>query len=1077
MTTKKELIDLAKVLGINDPSLKNKNKDIIKSIINEFKQTKNKSVLAQGKTVTKIFHSADIHIRTLDRHKEYNHVFNNLYEKLKLQDDLDTSVFVICGDLFHNRDRLTSETIILFNEFIDQLTSIIDVIIILGNHDTFTHTDRLDVLTGIVSLKVSDLTKYNFYFLKYSGIYSYHNINFYVSSLLDNKFLRCPKDSDEINIALYHGPVQNCKLDNDYIYTGSDTIKLVDFNFFDYVLLGDIHKKQFLKENIAYPGSLIQQNHKEENIHGILSWDLINKKCDFIEVESDYGFRTITLNDLENIEILEDLPKFSYIRLIHNYLDIFDINKIKEKISKYTEIVGFTKIINGNEIKENNEVIISEDLMSINIIKAQALPDSIKEEIIQLHNKQMELYSDNLKQNKKGNSWYIESIEFTNMFIYGNDNINKIEFKDGITGILGNNAIGKSAILNIIMYCLFGNIFKSKNYSNRNIINKNAKNYYVKMIIISGPIKYIIYRKGTNKKRTNGELSMKEELVITEEKDNKITNLTDSTKSDTSKKIYEILNLSSKESFILTNVLSYTNYITLLNMTNSDISSKLNELFDLSKYSDVYSIVLKQYKKITNDILNNESRLTELKKQIKNIQEINPNKLNQKQTELSNLQKQLDELNEQEIELGKIPILTPTDKNEFDLTNELNQIGEIAITRTKQDIKNEIKTIKIDNSIKSIKTNKSIEELKTITYTKVPIRNIVSETEYQDILNKEQFSVDVFIEDLEKCDGKCDQELYKDLMEFLKTLNSKDYLNDSIKLIDYSNYKKDIEYNKNIQKKLDTINGKIKYVSEKLLLELMSELKIAELQEKKVLLTKELQDIKEYKCNEEKIKIKENIRREKDIVNSKIKKINNEIIDIKAEIKDIENKMNENIKIDKNCKEINEKITISKKEENLYKLYKDIVKDLPKKILTDTLKKIEIDVNKKIYSFTGLYILFDRSENTLDSKSNWEIVVKKNNITLGTEHLSGYERFIVNTFLKITLDKYKFYDKGEIFIIDECFDAVSEENFHNISSIFDILRKEYKTILIVSHNEELKKMVDHRINIETDYLCSRIKEN
>lgn len=1063
MTTKKELINLAKVLGINDPGLKNKNKDDIKTIINEFKQVKEKIILKQGKTIKKIYHSADIHIRTLDRHKEYKHVFNNLYEKLKSQNELDTSVFVICGDIFHNRDRLTSETIILFNEFITQLTSIIDVIIILGNHDTFSHTDRLDVLTGIVSLKSNS----NLYFLKYSGVYTYHNINFYVSSLLDNKFLRCPKESldNKINIALYHGPVQNCKLDNDYNYIGSDTIKLVDFNFFDYVLLGDIHKRQFLTQTIAYPGSLIQQSHKEEDIHGILSWDLVNKKSEFIEIESDYGFRTVMLNNIEN---LKNFPKFSYIRLIHNYLDEFDINKIKEQISKHTEIIGFTKIINGSETKEESQVIISEDTMAINIIRSHAVDETTKDDIIQLHNKQMELYSDNLKQNKKGNSWYIESVEFTNMFIYGNDNINKIEFKDGIIGILGNNAIGKSAILNIIMYCLFGNIFKSKNYSNRNIINKNSKNYYVKMLIVSNGIKYTIYRKGTNKKRTNGEFSMKEELVIQETNGDTTTNLTDSTKSDTSKKIYEILNLSSKESFILTNVLSYTNYITLLNMTNSDIGSKLNELFDLSKYSDIYSIVLKQYKKMCNDIIKYETQLTQLQKSIKDIKPIEENKLRVKEIKLHELQNKLNKLNDNEIDLGKIDILISGEKDEIELINELKKIEEIQNTRSTTDISDEINSIKINENVKSIKTNKSIQELSGVTYTKIPIRNIVTEIEYQNILNKEQFSVDVFIEDFKECKGKCDEELYTDLIEFLNTLNSKEYLNDSIKLIDYKNYKRDLEYNNNIQKKIDTINGKIKYINEKRLIDLKQQLKTAELQEKRKELIKELEIIQKYKSNEEKLKTKENIRLEKHDINIKIKKLTNEIIDIKTEIRETENKKNENIRIHKECDEINDKIISLKKEENLYKLYKDIVKDLPKKILTDTLKKIEIDVNKMIYSFIGLYILFDRNE------GNWEIVVKKNKIILGTEHLSGYERFIVNTFLKITLDKYKFYDKSEIFIIDECFDTVSEENFHNISAIFDILKKEYKTVLIVSHNEQLKKMVDHRINIETDFLCSKI---
>ena len=51
-----------------------------------------------------------------------------------------------------------------------------------------------------------------------------------------------------------------------------------DFKEFDYTLLGDVHERQFLKDNIAYCGSLIQQNFGEDiDNHGLIKWDLINK--------------------------------------------------------------------------------------------------------------------------------------------------------------------------------------------------------------------------------------------------------------------------------------------------------------------------------------------------------------------------------------------------------------------------------------------------------------------------------------------------------------------------------------------------------------------------------------------------------------------------------------------------------------------------------------------------------------------------------------------------------------------------------------------------------------------------------
>ena len=277
MSTKKELLNLCNTLGIIEPKLHAKKKEYIKQAIKNLHVSKGvKNITGTVvKEVKYIYHTADIHIRCLARHQEYKQVFENLYTTLTKMGSqhLNESVLVICGDIFHNRDRLVSETIILFNNFIDKLTSVIDVIVILGNHDTFTHTDRLDTITGIFNLKTTP----NFYFFKESSVYRYFNILFYVSSLYDNKFIRCPKkdiDHTVKHIALYHGPVYGCKLDNGLPYFSKESIKLSDFKDFDYALLGDIHKRQHLSNTIAYPGSLIQQNHSEDSIRGILRWDL-----------------------------------------------------------------------------------------------------------------------------------------------------------------------------------------------------------------------------------------------------------------------------------------------------------------------------------------------------------------------------------------------------------------------------------------------------------------------------------------------------------------------------------------------------------------------------------------------------------------------------------------------------------------------------------------------------------------------------------------------------------------------------------------------------------------------------------
>ena len=70
------------------------------------------------KQINYIYHLADIHIRPLERHNEYREVFNNLYEYLKIQNNLEESLIVICGDIIHEKDKLTPELIILFRELL-----------------------------------------------------------------------------------------------------------------------------------------------------------------------------------------------------------------------------------------------------------------------------------------------------------------------------------------------------------------------------------------------------------------------------------------------------------------------------------------------------------------------------------------------------------------------------------------------------------------------------------------------------------------------------------------------------------------------------------------------------------------------------------------------------------------------------------------------------------------------------------------------------------------------------------------------------------------------------------------------
>ena len=75
-----------------------------------------------------IYHIADIHIpNDTNRHNEYLHVFNNLYNQIKL--DPSNSIIVVVGDIIDKSNKISPECINLTKQFLLSLSNITNTII------------------------------------------------------------------------------------------------------------------------------------------------------------------------------------------------------------------------------------------------------------------------------------------------------------------------------------------------------------------------------------------------------------------------------------------------------------------------------------------------------------------------------------------------------------------------------------------------------------------------------------------------------------------------------------------------------------------------------------------------------------------------------------------------------------------------------------------------------------------------------------------------------------------------------------------------------------------------------------
>lgn len=482
-----------------------------------------KLVCDKNVTIRYVYHISDIHIRNKTRHEEYYDVFEKLYQTIDTDCNYnrEESLIVITGDILHIRDNISAVSFDLTCSLFVKLSSILPVVFIAGNHDkSKCKIDDVDILSVIMD-NCKKLN--NAYYIKDRGFYQFHNILFGYSDLYNESALRIEelnkkkKHDDMYKIALYHGIISKCKTDTGYKLR-SKKFKSSDFDGYDYGFFGDIHMFQYVNDakTMAYSGSLIQQDFGEslEN-HGVLKWDLKKKKSEFMEIDNTTCYCLI--NVVNGKIVKEDLKKIPAHVTKPNIILISDntqqpqLYKIEDKLKRIFESCTITtqiKNIDNVVTKTNTKTKNGKSLIDacynkyIDNYLNKIYTDSEKiEKIKTIHS---QIYKTALSENDDllGSVEKLEMIElrFSNMFSYGKDNL--INFsnyvKNEVIGIIAPNHYGKSAILDIIVYCLFQKCARG----NSNIImSSNEKQMSCSLTFRINNKTYLIERSSKRNKR------------------------------------------------------------------------------------------------------------------------------------------------------------------------------------------------------------------------------------------------------------------------------------------------------------------------------------------------------------------------------------------------------------------------------------------------------------------------------------------------------------------------------------------------------------------------------------------------
>jgi len=543
-------------------------------------------------------------------------VFENLC--LYLRSRPVGGLIVITGDILHHKNELSPECIVFTRDFLVMLAKIFPVAMIAGNHDALLNNqNRMDSLTAIVG-GGGGFT--NLFYLKDTGFYQFGNVVFGVSSLLDGRFLPASDYQGERTsktrlIGLYHGGVGRFSTNKGFSMEGAP---LSRFHGYDMTMLGDIHLFQYLdgpKKRVAYSGSLISQNYTETDPdHGVLVWDVASGESHLHRIENPYAYCDAVL-DTPHLEFRGKrylittastlaLPSRGRLSIVLTRTKTADD---KEALRALATAFPHLSIMERSVCREMPSMTTitatsssqSEDVMDpMEILRSylETLPEDWDRQV--LFNVLKESCG---KTSEGGSAWEILRVEFDHMFGYGPGNV--LEMKNlplyETIGIFGDNSAGKSSLVEILVFLLYGQITR---YAHGVSVPREVIHFREKKSrgLVRFGVQGIVYEiEKTMVLQKSGKIRVDEVLRRIRE-DGSVEDLSEEHRRKTDKFI--ISQIGTCQEFLFASVFLQQNEESFRGMSPKDRKEFLNRILDLDRFDAMHQEKNEAWKKRKREV-------------------------------------------------------------------------------------------------------------------------------------------------------------------------------------------------------------------------------------------------------------------------------------------------------------------------------------------------------------------------------------------------------------------------------------------------------------------------------------------
>lgn len=1034
----------------------------------------------------KICHFADIHWRGLSRHAEYRRAFERTFQDIK--DNVKPDLIVICGDIVHSKTQgISPELIDNVTWWLNAMADICDVHVILGNHDgNLMNPHRQDAISPIVAA----INRKEIYLYKKSGTYKTKHsttdafLSFNVFSLFDEEGYKDVRPSKgDINIALYHGSVRGAMTDAEWALESDVDIEF--FKGYDFVMLGDIHKKQFLahrngKPWIAYPGSCIQQDYGEQTGKGYLLWDIRSTDdfdVEFKEIAHDRQFYTIEWmgSTKETVKCAKSLPAGSRIR-VRSDMPIQQVEAnhlVSELLSNASEVVFKNDYVpDSNVITTEDETLHKHDIRNIDVfmkifkkyIGESMFSDNEWSKITDLTRSYMSraILDEGTARNVR---WHLDELQFDNVFGYGIGNKVNFQKLSGITGVLGPNRVGKSSIIGSLLYTLFNGTDRGS-IKNLHVINTRKDYCRTKLTFTVNSVPYRVERQSVRHETRGVQHAVTSmNLFELDAKGNVIKEMNGEQRTDTEKVLRSLV--GTAEDIMLTGIATQGNMNEFINAGSTYRDKVMARLLDLVIFDKMYQYIKNDSSDLKAQVKNapdrdwdtviaaNEACISSLNSDILSIE----NELKNDRLRLDNLRLQLAvkfpsgiithhdvELCEKRLDDAMLKHdqaaaeLERTQKTFERLSVELDDTIMLVNKIPIEDLQNQVKSI---NSLKdaTAKLRQSYEKEKQVyTGQQKSVKRL------QDVPCGDMFPNCMYIKDSHA--DKLKIESQKTLIDNLWLQISK--ADEALAAF-----------------KLSDIEAKLNEHAVLLKKESKQRLDLLKVQQSTTHLKRDIEQW-DTKIKEAGIELAD--MRSRVIVDDSIDEIKNSMRPVEERIAQLDSKRVSIATKRGHLESDNKKLHDEKQRfaaaKAKWKMYDALLRatskdGIPAQIIQSQLPVINAEIAKILHGVVDYTLKLEKDAETNSTEIYIDYGDSKRLIELG----SGMEKMISSLAIRVALQNASSLPRPDFLMLDEGFGTLDEMNVEACNRLLVSLKRWFKNIIIITHIDGMKDVTDNIIDI------------